>query len=332
MSWGETHHSAGVRSGPHCMLLTRHIFHVCVCTCVCHAHAAKKSQWCCIVSVARITAWGNNEFLNHNLHVQLCRMGHVDIPLVSDPALCLWCASVHTTSAFSKWRSALIRSLTLRHRSTLCRRSLTMRHRGTLCLLHPYSKCMLQQQGGSRCRIYVYIYISACAVMAHVTKTTKDNECAATVQRKEIYIYANTQPLHRNQSSGHTFAWRLGVSRKPSSTHWVNLNCSRNYKGSQIAEKSSLGICFGRNNPKLGLYKLGHTHIPSGCCALLISSFITIFQVCDTIARNIAETWFPNYLMKTVSSKQLLAPGICCSCVCVSVHEDFSGLWCQCQW
>ena len=140
-----------------------HVIHsmcVCVCTCVCHAHAAKKSQWCCIVSVARITAWGNNEFLNHNLRVQLCRMGHVDIPLVfSDPALCLWCASVHTTSAFSKWRSALIRSLTLRHRSTLCRRSLTMRHRGTLCLLHPYSKCMLQQQGGSRCRIYVYIYI-----------------------------------------------------------------------------------------------------------------------------------------------------------------------------
>ena len=135
MSWGETHHSAGVRSGPHCMLLTRHIFHVCVCTCVCHAHAAKKSQWCCIVSVARITAWGNNEFLNHNLHVQLCRMGHVDIPLVSDPALCLWCASVHTTSAFSRWRSALIRSLTLRHCGTLCRRSLTLCHRGTLCLL-----------------------------------------------------------------------------------------------------------------------------------------------------------------------------------------------------
>ena len=40
--------------------------------------------------------------------------------------------------------------------------------------------------------IYIYIYISACAVMAHVTKTTKDNECAATVQRKEIYIYMPT--------------------------------------------------------------------------------------------------------------------------------------------
>ena len=170
-------------------------------------------------------------------------MGHVDIPLVSDPALCLWCASVHTTSAFIRWRSALIRSLTLRHCGTLCRRSLTLCHRGTLCLLQQQveershsvtdpapsqhtlqevtdhapsrhtlpSPSVFQVYAATAGRfkvsdICIYIYISACAVMAHVTKTTKDNECAATVQRKEIYIYANTQPLHRNQSSGHTFA------------------------------------------------------------------------------------------------------------------------------
>ena len=115
-------------------------------------------------------------------------MGHVDIPLVSDPALCLWCASVHTTSAFSKWRSALIRSLTLRHRSTLCRRSLTMRHRGTLCLLHPYSKCMLQQQGGSRCRIYVYIYISLCRDGARNENNKRQRMCRDGAEKGNIYM------------------------------------------------------------------------------------------------------------------------------------------------
>ena len=63
-----------------------------------------------------------------------------------------------------------------------------MRHRGTLCLLHPYSKCMLQQQGGSRCRIYVYIYISLCRDGARNENNKRQRMCRDGAEKGNIYM------------------------------------------------------------------------------------------------------------------------------------------------
>ena len=158
-------------------------------------------------------------------------MGHVDIPLVSDPALCLWCASVHTTSAFIRWRSALIRSLTLRHCGTLCRRSLTLCHRGTLCLLQQQveershsvtdpapsqhtlqevtdhapsrhtlpSPSVFQVYAATAGRfkvsdICIYIYISLCRDGARNENNKRQRMCRDGAEKGNIYICQHPTP------------------------------------------------------------------------------------------------------------------------------------------